>query len=52
MQKVSFKVEEGKLVVAVDLNQDGQPLLELKFDIKELPEEAIQAWKDAKAAKA
>lgn len=48
MSKVSFKVEEGKLKVGVDINEDGQPVLEVVLDLKELPEEVIEAWKELK----
>lgn len=43
-EKVSYKFEDGKLVVDVDLNSDGKPLLELKLDVSQIPAEAIAAW--------
>lgn len=51
MSKVAVKWEDGKVVVKVDMNEDGEPILELKLDVKELPEEAIAAWKEAKKPK-
>jgi hypothetical protein len=48
-KKVSYEFVDGKLVVKVDLNGDGEPVIELKLDVKELPEEAISAWKAARA---
>jgi hypothetical protein len=51
MSKVSVKMEGAKLIVIVDLNADGEPVLKLELDIKEIPEEAWAAWKEAKAIK-
>jgi hypothetical protein len=48
-KKVSYEFVNGKLIVKVDLNADGEPVLKLELDVKELPEEAIAAWKAARA---
>ena len=39
--KVSFDFVDGFLIVKVDLNQDGQPLLELKINAMEVPDEVL-----------
>jgi len=38
-KKVDFRFEGSTLIVAVDTNKDGQPVLELKFDMAEIPDE-------------
>ena len=51
-KKLPISVDDGKLVIAkkmeVDLNKDGEPVLELdvtiKIDIKELPDELYDLW--------
>jgi uncharacterized protein YlzI (FlbEa/FlbD family) len=41
VSKVSFDFVDGFLIVKVDLNQDGQPLLELKINAMEVPDEVL-----------
>lgn len=36
-----YKIEDGKIVVALDLNKDGASSVELKIDIMEVIQEAI-----------
>ncbi len=47
-KKIGFEFEGGKLIVKVDLNGDGEPVLKLELDLKEVPEEVVAAWKAAK----
>lgn len=47
-KSVSFKVEDGKLVVQVDPNKDGQALLTVHLDIAEVPDEVIELFKKKK----
>lgn len=44
-KKFDFKVEEGFLVITADPNQDGQPLVYIKIDIAEIPDEVLSALK-------
>jgi hypothetical protein len=48
--KVSFAFVDGCLVVKVDLNKDGQPFLELKIELAEIPEEIFSLISAKKAA--
>lgn len=40
-----FKVEGGKLLITIDPNKDGQPVMTLSVDIAEIPDEVISALK-------
>ena len=42
MSKADLKIEEGKLVVSADLNEDGQPVLTAKINLSEGLEEAFK----------
>ena len=48
--KVSFDFVDGFLIVKVDLNQDGQSLLELKINAMEVPDEVLSLIQGKKAA--
>ena len=49
-QKVSFEFVDGFLLIKVDLNQDGQPFLELKVNALEIPDEVLSLIQGKKAA--
>jgi hypothetical protein len=42
---VSFKLEGGKFVIAVDLNKDGQPMIQIAVDLAEVPDEVLAIFK-------
>lgn len=42
---VEFKLEGEFMVLAVDPNKDGEPVLELKVHLKEVPDEVLSALK-------
>ena len=42
---VSFKFENGKLIIGVDINKDGQNLLTIAIDLAEVPEEVLSIFK-------
>jgi len=48
MSKFSFKVEGSKLLIEVDLNEDGQPVMGMFVDILEIPDEVMSAMGKAK----
>lgn len=39
---VSIKLDNGKVTLVVDLNQDGQPLLSLSLDLSEAGQELLK----------
>jgi len=41
---MEYKIEDGKIIVALDLNKDGEASVELRIDIKEVIEEAIAKY--------
>jgi hypothetical protein len=45
VKTVSMKVEDGKLIIAVDPNKNGTPLMKLSVDIAEVPAEVAAAFK-------
>ena len=45
---VSMEIIDGELIIAVDSNKDGQPVLKLTIDLLEVPEEILQAIKKKK----
>jgi hypothetical protein len=49
-KKVSFEFVDGVLIVKVDLNGDGQPVIELKVSLAEIPDEIIDILKAKKEA--
>ena len=49
-KKVSFEFVEGVLIVKVDLNGDGQPIVELKIALAEIPDEVLDLVKAKKEA--
>lgn len=42
-RKIEYKIEDGKFVVAADLDKDGKPMIELKLDLKEVMEAIVAA---------
>ena len=42
---IDFKVEEGKLVINVDPNEDGEPVVSVVVDIVEIPDEVMDLLK-------
>ena len=36
---VDFKFEGSTLIIALDFNKDGQPVVEVKIDMAEIPDE-------------
>lgn len=38
---VSFKFEGSKLIVSIDSNKDGEPVLSLTLDLAEIPDEVL-----------
>jgi hypothetical protein len=40
---IDFKFEDGKFVLSVDPNKDGEPVLFLALDVKEVPDEIVSA---------
>jgi len=40
---IEFKIEDAKLIVIVDPNKDGQPVIHLSVDLAEVPDEIISA---------
>ena len=38
---LSYTIVDGKIVVALDLNKDNEPSVELKIDIMEVIQEAV-----------
>lgn len=43
--KVKFEITDGKLIIQVDPNEDGQIVLEVKIDLLEVPDEVLSALK-------
>lgn len=44
-KKVEFKVEDSKLIIAIDMNQDGEAVVKIEVDLKEIPDEIFSALK-------
>lgn len=40
---VDFKIENGKLIISVDTNNNGIPVVKLEVDIMEIPSEIMDA---------
>lgn len=40
-KKVDFGFEGSKLVVTIDLNEDGQALMKLELELSEIPDEVM-----------
>lgn len=47
-KSVAFKIEGGKLLISVDLNKDGQTLVDIAVDLAEIPDEILQVFKKKK----
>lgn len=47
-KKVGWEVDGGKIKIKVDLNEDGDALLELSLDLAEVLDEIVAAFKDKK----
>jgi hypothetical protein len=48
-KKVEFKFEDKHLIIKVDLNKDGESLMEFKLNLAEIPDEVLSALKSKKA---
>ena len=48
---IDFKFEGTKLVLTVDPNKDGGPVLSLIVDLMEIPDEVMSLINSGKAAK-
>ena len=46
----SWAVEGSTLVISVDLNKDGQPLLTVRLEMAEIPDEVLSAIMKKKGA--
>lgn len=44
-QVVTMKIDGGALLISVDPNKDGQPILTLSIDLLEVPDEIVTALK-------
>ena len=42
---VKFEITDGKLIILVDPNKDGEVLMKLEVDLTEVPDEVISAFK-------
>lgn len=42
---VDFKIEDGKFIISLDANKDGEPVLFLSLDLKEVPDEIVSLFK-------
>ena len=42
---LEFKVDEGKFIISVDPNKDGQPVVFLSVDLTEVPDEIASLFK-------
>ncbi len=42
---LDFKVEDGKFKIKVDPNKDGEAVVELMVDLKEVPDEVLSIFK-------
>lgn len=40
-KKFNYEVNDGKLVISVDPNEDGEPVLRLELIIAEIPDEVL-----------
>lgn len=45
MSKATVKVEDNKLKISVDTNEDGQPVVEISVNLSEIPDEVFAALK-------
>ncbi len=43
-KKVDFAIVDGKFVITVDPNQDGENLLEFKLNLAEVPDELVSLF--------
>jgi hypothetical protein len=46
---VEFKFEGSKLLIAIDPNKDGGPVLKLEIDLAEIPDEVMSVISAKKA---
>ncbi|MCK5615253.1 hypothetical protein KAR91_76020 [Candidatus Pacearchaeota archaeon] len=44
-KKLDFKMEDGKFVILVDPNADGEPLLRIMINLSEVPDEIVSLFK-------
>lgn len=45
---VELKIEDGKLMLRVDSNKDGQPLLTMALELSEVADEALAFFSSIK----
>ena len=45
---LSMELKDGKLVISVDSNKDGEPVLSVSVDILEVPDELMKLLKKDK----
>jgi hypothetical protein len=48
-KSVSYVFEGTKLIITVDPNKDGQPVLSLTIEMSEIPDEVLSAISSKKA---
>lgn len=48
MEKFKYEVKDGKFIISVDPNADGEPVLYLELIIEEIPDEVLDAIKGEK----
>lgn len=44
-KRIEFKLDAGKLLITVDSNDDGEPLLVVSLDLTEVPDEVLSLFK-------
>lgn len=49
-KKLDFKFEGGKLLLSVDMNADGDKLLNMEIDLSEAADEILEFFKKDKEA--
>ena len=42
---VEFKIEDGKMIIKVDPNKDGEAVISISVNIAEIPDEVVSAFK-------
>lgn len=47
-KKLEFKFEDGKLLLSVDMNKDGDKLLKMEIDLSEAADEIMEYFKKDK----
>lgn len=47
-KKLAMTTQDGKFIILVDPNQDGEALIKLEVDLAEVPDELIDIFKKKK----